>query len=80
MVLLKTSSIQLKSGENNDTARKVYTEKAIKNSIDPKLETADIDVTNNTWPKEIVKVLIKDKIKKRLFRVFFFIKFKSQGF
>jgi uncharacterized protein YhbP (UPF0306 family) len=57
MVLLKTSSIQLKSGENNDTARKVYaTEKAIKKiQIDPKLETADIDVTNNTWPKEIVK-------------------------
>jgi hypothetical protein len=23
--------------------------------IDPKLETADIDVTNNTWPKEVVK-------------------------
>jgi hypothetical protein len=43
--------------KNNDTARKVYaTEKAIKKiQIDPKLETADIDVTNNTWPKEIVK-------------------------
>jgi hypothetical protein len=26
--------------------------KAIKKiQIDPKLETADIDVTNNTWPK-----------------------------
>jgi phage pi2 protein 07 len=23
--------------------------------IDPKLETADIDVTNNSWPKEEVK-------------------------
>jgi hypothetical protein len=56
MVLLKTSSIS-NLEKNNDTARKVYaTEKAIKkNSIDPKLETADIDVTNNTWPKEIVK-------------------------
>jgi hypothetical protein len=56
MVLLKTSSIQ-PGRENNDTARKVYaTEKAIKKiQIDPKLETADIDVTNNTWPKEIVK-------------------------
>ncbi|MFT4983224.1 MAG: hypothetical protein ACI9Q9_000252 [Flavobacterium sp.] len=43
--------------KNNDTAKKVYaTEKAIKKiQIDPKLETADIDVTNNTWPKEIVK-------------------------
>jgi hypothetical protein len=23
--------------------------------VDPKLETADIDITNNTWPKEAVK-------------------------
>jgi hypothetical protein len=39
--------------KNNDTAKKVYaTEKTIKKiQIDPKLETADIDVTNNTWPK-----------------------------
>jgi hypothetical protein len=39
--------------KNNDTAKKVYaTEKAIKKiQIDPKLETADIDVTNNAWPK-----------------------------
>jgi hypothetical protein len=43
--------------KNNDTAKKVYaTEKAIKKiQIDPKLETADIDVTNNTWPKEELK-------------------------
>ena len=43
--------------KNNDSAKKVYaTEKAIKKiQIDPKLETADIDVTNNTWPKEEVK-------------------------
>ena len=43
--------------KNNDTAKKVYaTEKAIKKiQIDPKLETADIDITNNTWPKEEVK-------------------------
>ncbi|NRT11834.1 M1 family metallopeptidase [Flavobacterium sp. 14A] len=41
----------------NETAKKVYaTEKAIKKiQIDPKLETADIDVTNNTWPKEETK-------------------------
>ncbi|MDG1871165.1 MAG: M1 family metallopeptidase [Flavobacterium sp.] len=41
----------------NETAKKVYaTEKAIKKiQIDPKLETADIDVTNNTWPKEATK-------------------------
>ena len=39
--------------KNNDTVKKVYaTEKAVKKiQIDPKLETADIDVTNNTWPK-----------------------------
>ena len=43
--------------KSNDTAKKVYaTEKAIKKiQIDPKLETADIDVTNNTWPKEELK-------------------------
>ena len=40
--------------KSNDTARKVYaTQKAVKKiQIDPKLETADIDVTNNTWPKQ----------------------------
>jgi hypothetical protein len=39
--------------KNNETAKKVYaTEKAIKSiQIDPKLLTADIDVTNNSWPK-----------------------------
>ncbi|HEX9151708.1 MAG TPA: M1 family aminopeptidase, partial [Flavobacterium sp.] len=43
--------------KNNDTARKVYaTEKAIKKiQIDSKLETADIDLTNNSWPKTEVK-------------------------
>ncbi|MEC5165192.1 hypothetical protein RCH18_000917 [Flavobacterium sp. PL11] len=43
--------------KNNDSAKKIYaTEKAIKKiQLDPKLETADIDVTNNTWPKEEVK-------------------------
>ena len=43
--------------KNNDTAKKVFaTEKAIKKiQVDPKLETADVDVTNNTWPKEVVK-------------------------
>ncbi|TDW46461.1 hypothetical protein EV144_106132 [Flavobacterium sp. 270] len=39
--------------KNNETAKKVYaTSKAIKSiQIDPKLMTADIDVTNNAWPK-----------------------------
>jgi hypothetical protein len=42
---------------NNETAKKVYaTAKAIKQiQVDPKLETADIDVTNNSWPKVEVK-------------------------
>jgi hypothetical protein len=43
--------------KNNETAKKVFaTTKAIKKiQIDPKLETADIDTTNNTWPKEEIK-------------------------
>lgn len=43
--------------QNNETAKKVYaTTKAIKQiQIDPKLETADIDVTNNSWPKTEAK-------------------------
>jgi len=43
--------------KNNETAKRVFaTEKAIKTiQIDPKLETADIDLTNNTWPKAEVK-------------------------
>jgi hypothetical protein len=43
--------------KSNDTAKKVYaTSKAIKSiQIDPKLMTADIDVTNNSWPKVEVK-------------------------
>ena len=43
--------------KNNETAKKIYaTEKAIKKiQLDPKLETADVDITNNTWPKEEAK-------------------------
>jgi hypothetical protein len=43
--------------KNNETAKKVYaTNKVIKQIlIDPKLETADIDVTNNSWPKVEIK-------------------------
>ena len=43
--------------KNNDTAKRFFaTEKEIKTiQIDPKLETADIDVTNNTWPKAEAK-------------------------
>jgi hypothetical protein len=39
--------------KGNESAKKVYaTEKRIKSiQIDPKLLTADIDVSNNSWPK-----------------------------
>ena len=41
---------------DKEVIRTFATQKAItKIQIDPKLETADIDVTNNTWPKEEVK-------------------------
>jgi hypothetical protein len=43
--------------KSNQTAKRVFaTEKVIKKiQIDPKLETADVDVTNNSWPKENLK-------------------------
>jgi uncharacterized GH25 family protein len=43
--------------KNNQTASRVFaTDKPVKKiTIDPKLQTADIDVTNNTWPKQAVK-------------------------
>lgn len=43
--------------KNNDTAKRVFaTEKMIKSiQIDPKEETADIDLTNNSWPKVELK-------------------------
>lgn len=39
--------------KNNATARRVFAteKKVVKIQLDPKLETADIDVTNNFWPK-----------------------------
>ena len=41
---------------NNTTAKRIFAteKKVVKIQLDPKLETADIDVTNNTWPKEAV--------------------------
>ncbi|WP_291119423.1 M1 family metallopeptidase [Flavobacterium sp. UBA6135] len=40
--------------KNNQTAKRVFaTEKKVtKFQVDPKLETADIDVDNNVWPRE----------------------------
>ncbi len=39
--------------KNNVTAKRVFAteKKVVKIQLDPKLETADIDVTNNFWPK-----------------------------
>ncbi len=41
---------------NNTTAKRVFAteKKVVKIQLDPKLETADIDVSNNTWPKEAI--------------------------
>ena len=38
---------------NNDTAKRVFAteKKVVKILVDPKLETADVDVENNYWPK-----------------------------
>ena len=41
---------------DNEVSRTFATQKAItKIVVDPKLETADIDTSNNTWPKQEVK-------------------------
>lgn len=39
---------------NNETAKRVFAtdKKIVKIQLDPNLETADIDVSNNMWPKE----------------------------
>ena len=39
---------------NNDTAKRVFAtdKKIVKMQLDPKLETADIDTSNNVWPAE----------------------------
>ncbi|HJR99602.1 MAG TPA: M1 family metallopeptidase [Flavobacterium sp.] len=42
--------------KNNDTAKRVFAtdKKIVKMQLDPKLETADIDISNNVWPAEAV--------------------------
>ncbi|MBS4039583.1 MAG: M1 family metallopeptidase [Flavobacteriales bacterium] len=49
--------------KNNQTATRVFaTDKKVKKiQLDPKLETADIDVSNNVWPKEEVKSKFDNK-------------------
>ena len=43
--------------KNNETAKRVFAteKKVVKIQLDPKLETADVDVTNNFWPNETVE-------------------------
>ena len=52
----QTFPAQIWRMNDKEVSRTFATQKAItKIQIDPKLETADIDITNNTWPKEEVK-------------------------
>ena len=52
----QTFPAQIWRMNDNEVTRTFATQKVVtKILIDPKLETADIDVTNNVWPKEIVK-------------------------
>lgn len=44
---------QIWAKSNNEVTKVLVTDKELTNvQIDPKLETADIDVTNNSWPKK----------------------------
>jgi len=52
----QTFPAQIWRMNDKEVSRTFATKKAItKIVIDPKLETADIDTTNNTWPKQEVK-------------------------
>ncbi len=52
----QTFPAQIWRMNDNEVSRVFATQKAIsKIVIDPNLETADIDTTNNVWPKEVVK-------------------------
>ena len=48
--------VQIWLKNDKEVSRIFATQKVIKKiMVDPKEETADIDVTNNAWPKEEVK-------------------------
>jgi Peptidase family M1 domain len=52
----QTFPAQIWRMNDNEVSRVFATQKVVKKiTVDPKLETADIDVTNNTWPKQEVK-------------------------
>jgi hypothetical protein len=47
----ETFKYQAKFGEKIMILKSMLQKKRLKNSCRSKLETADIDVTNNAWPK-----------------------------
>lgn len=52
----QTFPVQIWRKNNQGAIRVIATEKkVVKFQLDPKLQTADIDVTNNMWPREAVK-------------------------
>ncbi len=52
----QTFPAQIWRMNDKEVSRTFATQKIVKKIVvDPKLETADIDTSNNTWPKEIVK-------------------------
>jgi len=52
----QTFPVQIWRKNNQSAIRVIATDKkVVKFQLDPKLQTADIDVTNNMWPREAVK-------------------------
>jgi hypothetical protein len=52
----QTFPVQIWRKNNQGAIRVIATEKkVVRFQLDPKLQTADIDVTNNMWPREAVK-------------------------
>ncbi len=52
----QTFPAQIWRMNDKEVSRTFATQKIVKKIVvDPKLETADIDDSNNTWPKEVVK-------------------------
>ncbi len=53
---MQTFPVQIWRKNNQSAIRVIATDKkVVKFQLDPKLQTADIDVTNNMWPREAVK-------------------------
>ena len=49
----KTYPAQIWRLNDNEVTKAIYSDKEITNiTVDPDLETADVDVTNNSWPKK----------------------------